>query len=128
MRENMGVYRGKTEDGKWVRGWFLPNNFIVTSYIFDGNEELSVETAYPVVPETVGQWTGLTDERGEQIFEGDIVKEVCLVNGNTEQGTVYFNDIHLQFLFNDYSSLLKCSVYEREVIGNIHDNPELRKE
>lgn len=127
MRENMGIYRGKTKDGEWVEGYFtktiLSNGEII--YI---EEEHRLACYTEVLPDTVGEWTGMKDKNGKRIFEGDIVEEFCGVNGHREQGAVYFNDLHLQFLFGDYNSLLNCSIYERKVIGNIYDNPELVKE
>lgn len=87
-----------------------------------------------VAPETIGQYTGLTDKNGNKIFEGDIVKAQDDIfgspfcNGITGKivyaETAFFiepkNPMKSQWLFNE------CAVYE--VIGNIHDNPELLKE
>ena len=123
------LFRGKEiTTAKWVYGGYYGDSkrawirsVVSTEY---GREILQ----YEVDPSTVGQYTGLTDKNGKRIFEGDIVEEFCGVDGHREQGAVYFDDLHLQFLFGDYNSLLKCSVYERKVIGNIYDNPELAKE
>lgn len=139
MRENMGIYRGKRVDnGEWIEG-----NIVVGNCINKGNcyicpatnvvhllddDSFGFGCFYEVDPETVGEWTGMKDKNGKRIFEGDIVEEFCGVNGHRKQGAVYFNDLFLQFLFGDYNSLLKCSIYERKVIGNIYDNPELAKE
>ena len=68
-----------------------------------------------VIPQTVGQYTGLNDKNGTRIFEGDLVKcgkYVLLVDW--EECTGYHP-------FNGYG----CTPEECEVIGNIHDNPEL---
>ena len=91
---------------------------------------------YAVIPETVGQQTGLTDKNGVKIFEGDICR------------FKRFNDIYVgQIVFNVktasfvmwYSStvgaygekathkMLLSVCDEIEVIGNIHDNPEILK-
>ena len=89
---------------------------------------------YQVLPETVGQFTGLTDKNGKKIFEGDVCKfrewdngEMCWI------GHVHFE--HCQFIISGgankecpsefYLVLSRFSPENIEVIGNIHDNPEL---
>ena len=132
MREIL--FRGKRVGSEeWVEGFYL------TSPEFD-NQEVAVITTdkprnpYYVSKETIGQYTGLTDKNGKKIFEGDIVKAQDDIfgspfcNGITGKivyaETAFFiepkNPMESQWLFNE------CAVYE--VIGNIHDNPELLKE
>ena len=68
MREIL--FRGKRPDnGEWACG-FLVKMFGAYHIIDEGDEN----TSYEVIPETVGQYTGLKDKNGNKIFEGDIIK------------------------------------------------------
>ena len=126
------LFRGKdVESGKWLYGWVFGEKAesiieLDTQYV----SEEGVEAYYTsvVIPETVGQYTGLDDKNGVKIFEGDVVRYLnSIESGN---GVVIFDTC--AFLFNwididETDSLLRyfqCSE-ELEVISNIHDNPEV---
>ena len=83
--------------------------------------------ATPVIPETVGQFTGLIDKNGKRIFEDDIIKTIeGAFKVVYEHGAVWLYDELL--LSNDHLDFLGSYITESiEVIGNIHDNPELLK-
>ena len=140
MREIL--FRGKTFEGEWIVGyyangkWYLDEkelHFIIPrdSTIFP-HSEIDYEL---VVPETVGQYTGLTDKNGTKIFEGDIVSAGY---GELKKcGVVFYYERGAKFGIRENSgydnlSLLFDQVIEQwniKVIGNIHDNAELmRKE
>lgn len=75
-----------------------------------------------VRPETVGQYTGLTDKNGKKIFEGDIVEGWDVIF------TVVFDEYCRYVIVAGYGNYLLAQNHEdMEVIGNIHDNPELLK-
>lgn len=120
MREIL--FRGKRVDnGEWVEGDLRHGNYFggdKTVYIVQ-NEVYTVNI--PVIPETVGQYTGLTDENGTKIFEGDIV--------NLLYSDFYGQDRCGKFVYDDMTNTdiifrIETS-HAIEVIGNIHDNPEL---
>ena len=111
------LFRGKRIDnGEWVYGqlWVNRTGTRETAHIFldDGDME-------EVEPSTVGQYTGHDDKNGKKIFVGDfvLVKDWLRYGDNYEcVGTILVEDIRTVGL-DDYEEL--------EVVGSIHDNPEL---
>lgn len=124
MREIL--FRGKQiVNGEWVEGYYFclndDHHRIYTGYADTDGVEYYPEYV-GVIPETVGQFTGLTDKNGKMIFEGDIVRS-CVGTYVVKYltGAWFCSLIECEYL------TLLCTISAEEVIGNIHDNPELLK-
>lgn len=126
MREIL--FRGKEFDSeKWVEGGIVQTEnwtSIFTVSDFEGTywEPPSSElNEVGVMPETVGQFTGLTDKKGKKIYEGDI----CHFYGGLFYGGSWeANHICAIEINNECLHYLE-NAENVEVIGNIYDNPEL---
>lgn len=128
MREIL--FRGKQIDNdEWIKGDLLQylaagKRHIVRHCLGAGGVE--------IIPETVGQYTGLKDKNGTKMFEGDIVRitdeHESIYDCNCGVGDIQFKYGHWYVLGKPQNSLWDlCDCYYCEVIGNIHDNPELLK-
>ena len=126
-------FRGKRkDDGEWVHGYYavIENKHII---IDDGRFQDAEGTIhrgsyFEVIPETVGQFTGLLDRNGKEIYEGDIVRGIWQVNHkDVREGVVNYWEKFGLYGLNDNSSLVSIVWSGCEVIGNIHENPELLK-
>ena len=114
-------FRGKRPDGSWNYG---------RSIRFKQNGEVYIQGA-SVDPQTVGQFTGLRDFHGRNIYDGDIIK----ITGSNEAKHVAYSDkeaaFGIQYSDGDFFAfafdISGISEDCYEVIGNIHDNPELLK-
>ena len=149
------IFRGKRKDNSdWIVGYYAVQSnhacfahelkythFIFKDIFLDFN--LGGLQELEVIPETVGQYTGLTDKNGKKIFEGDIVHYVYEAgegywninqNGVIKwkstgfyldgiQGTNKYALTSGWLISIPYSD--NCKIDNFEVIGNIYDNPEL---
>ena len=145
------LFRSKRVDnGEWVEGYYYESKisgcFILSPKIKvrkkDGvvvNDSFEV---FEVIPETVGQFTGLTDKNDNKIFEGDIISAITLDTGKEQTAVVCFGnfidenngDEYIGFFieFDGIKTTITQLAMEEcknriEVIGNIYDNPELLK-
>ena len=127
MREIL--FRGKSTDfGDWLSGYIRQYENGKVTICDVENKRL-----WFVDPSTVGEFTGLIDKNGQKIFEGDIVvcrKEICgnwidccVEIGFVEMKHGAFGLHRKQGYYRPFKDWLED--YEYEVIGNIHDNPDM---
>lgn len=147
MREIL--FRGKRADnGEWKYGYYA-------TVVLNGKLHSAIDTVFnnrfvtptTVYPETVGQYTGLTDKNGKRIFEGDIFvsyeygdKKYDLIGAIERRGASFIlrSENYEDSQLNDYVEgtithykpngeriVLESDIVQGEVIGNIYDNPEL---
>ena len=129
MREIL--FRGKRVDnGEWVYGWLCRVGDKYANIV-----EKDTEVLCSVSTKTIGQYTGLTDKNGKKIFEGDIIKIVPDYDYSDDYSIskVYsYNGVFcVDYHGDDFDSTALGFLEDYlpdgdfEVIGNIHDNPEL---
>lgn len=132
MREIL--FRGKRIDnGEWVEGFYCQRKEKILGGIKTRHmilvpdaDSYSGARWIDVNPTTVGQYTGLTDKNGKKIFEGDVVKGFYKPTDKLVCGSVkYENHLARMLILNRGVCAGLSHCHHVEVIGNIHDNPEL---
>ena len=133
------LFRGKrTDNGEWVEGFYvradhhwhkhgIHKDWIICGASANGGW-FALHNKYPVKSATVGQYTGLTDKNGKRIFEGDIVRFRTRTSTFNVSLYVRWYEETAQYivsLMDGVRSYPMDRAWEYEVIGNIHDNPEL---
>lgn len=123
INRDKGYHKTNYKNGDWVYG-------LVTRLYDERFENLPAEmtdingvSGIEVDYKTIGQFTGLIDNNGNDIFEGDVVDYIASdVIGNPQTGTIIIEDM------TDYDTMIYLNhSNEVKIIGNIHDNPELLK-
>lgn len=138
------LFRGKRKDsGEWVFGYYVVMAGKDYIYVIEDAKH------YEIISETLGQWSQLTDKYGTKIFEGDIYKtqpyrnrpyskttktkqhiglvEYLTYKWNTPPYNQTYNGVWRVKIkdYDGYNYSDWSEFYQGEVIGNIHDNPEL---
>lgn len=110
-------FRGKDlTNGMWYYGYYIQTK---------GEHKIITDDGFVfIVPETIGQFTGLIDKNGNEVFVGDIATDGLSLY------TVEFSEESCSFVWHIHGSyntyhFEKTDTEEMEIIGNIHDNPEL---
>jgi len=126
------LWRGKRKDnGEWVYGIFHEDLCVIAEYgnhVYDEGT-LTLLSAYRVVPETVGEFTGLMDRKKNHIFEGDIVRNVT--SRHPELGVIRWceRDVRFEIIWGSNPGGIRLSAcsseVEYDVFGNVHDDPGL---
>ena len=125
-------FRGKTLSGKWVYGYAAKLVHDSVPVILEDTKD-GIEPR-KVVPDTVGQFTGVLDKNGKEICEGDVVRFIDYtytpLDGLKHEGYIAYNKGYFEIVVGDNLRYclhsLQLWVYNHcEVIGNIHDNPTL---
>lgn len=113
-------FKGLRTDGKgWVKGYLSRIEDVTTWVIVDWDNK----TFYHVIPESVGQFTGLKDKNNKEIYIGDVLQTP------TGIATVVWQDIAvaLKIPGSEDVDWEHSSYYAKcEIIGNIHENPDLQ--
>lgn len=130
-------FRGyNPKNGKWLYGYYLVNrgkHYIVP----DGIQPPSATPEdFEAEPESIGQYTGMQDRNGKRIYEGDIVKTPLLdpIFGDIlsdvfdNVAIAFYNGSFVVAYYEGRHKIYLQDLYDKiEVIGNVHDNPELAK-
>lgn len=125
MREIL--FRGKhSEKSRWDHG----DLYIDHGKVYIGSRDMmqGVRVYGEVIPDTVGQYTGLTDKHGTKIFEGDIVRldiAGIIFNAVCKFHSGSFGLVWHYMGADRWQAFTSICHVEYEVIGNMHDNPEL---
>lgn len=134
-------FRGKLIDNsEWIYG--VPINTHIGDYIVTEENPhvcslygyMEIDEFGQVDPDTVGQFTGLYDKNGKEIYEGDIIgchdpeiKHLIFYNEKEGRFMAALNGDIENYFVSVCGLDNSCWVASKEVIGNIHDNPELLK-
>lgn len=131
-------FRGKSiHEDVWLYGWLMQATDWSKAMIqeFEGKRDGGYDLCAEVIPDTVGQFTGLLDACGKEIYEGDII-ESKFGGGKPARHFVGYNTSEAAFTseligeFHNSGSIRQSWIdqYGKKVIGNIYDNKELLEE
>ena len=128
------LFRGKRKNGQWVYGSLVVSENIAPAIYYEVGKGLVKQLDWCYVkPDTIGQYTGLTDKEGNKIFEGDVLYQGAKMLGVVCISARYGISIQKKsstwslinfVLDSDFDAGVLSDI---EVRGNIYDNSELMK-
>lgn len=123
-----GLSIDENSKGKMQYGYLIADGeqaFIINEVVEANEQYITIGSWCPVDPKTIGQSTGLKDKNNKEIFEGDILgTQDGLLNGVVEYRTDLGMLTNSLIRYNNFERL--CNIAsDREIIGNIYENPEL---
>ena len=136
------IILGKRKDNGERRAFIVPTGEYIDDCKTKTGRLILIMPQIEIIPETIGQCTGLKDKNGKKIFEGDIIRAITLDAGTESMAIVCFGnfidenngdeDIGFYIEFDGIKTTITQLAMEEcknriEVIGNIHDNSELLK-
>lgn len=118
-------------EANWVYGGIFPQNDSGDFAII--YQQVPTIDKFSVYADTVGQYTGIEDKNGKEIYDGDIVKLPAWITNHGDYAVCKFTDLSsdtypiIGFAFFDLKGNLVDSDEwdEYEVVGNVYENPEL---
>lgn len=130
-------FRGKTLNGEYVFGnyhYSADNKFHYIlnqeKFIYVDDEHilyLHPSEVHVVIPKSIGQFTGLHDKNGKEIFEGDVIKPLKVLNATLRQVIFLKGGFWAYRDDNDFYALDFYDGDSCEIIGNVFENPDLVK-